>query len=115
MGRRVILPQRGQTDRMLPAPDLAALRVYLAGPPAEGPRVDATARLRSAGAAVTVVRPRPGQSRGDMLNREATALLDADLVVLLPGWQTDPATAVRLLSARAAGIPCAELAEVLTR
>jgi hypothetical protein len=97
------------------------VRVYLSGPmPAGAPRCnvpafeDACDRLRAEGYHVTSPHEMDlSRGTGAALKTEATAIKRADLVALLPGWESSPGANAAVMLARAYGVPCLELAAVL--
>ncbi len=112
---------------VLSAVGLAGLKVYLAGPMTGLPRwnfdafAEAAAWLRARGAVVTSPHEidladgfDPDSDGADFdlrraLERDVEAVLAADVVALLPGWETSPGVMVEVLTAEGASIPYAPL------
>lgn len=106
------------------------MRAYVAGPMTGLPRFNFDAfesacdLLRSQGYAVTSPHemdlkngfdPNSDGAGHDLraaLEADIAAVKAADLVVLLPGWQSSPGVMVEMLVASAHGVPCVELADV---
>lgn len=106
------------------------VRCYVAGPMTGLPRFnfdafeDACDRLRAEGYHVTSPHemdlangfdPDSDGSALDLraaLEADIAAVIAADLVVLLPGWEASPGVMVELLVAGAHGVPCVPLADV---
>ena len=109
------------------------LHIYLSGPRAghrllNAPAFTATAALlRSLGARVTtpheiaaahgfdpcVPEVCAGATLGCILEDEVAAVIAADLVLLLDGWETSACARTEVTVAQAAGIPVAPVADVL--
>lgn len=82
-----------------PGGGLRGVRAYLSGPPAP----DALAELLAHGLTVAGCSCEGG---------DLDALLGADLVVLLPGWETSPDCMIDVLTAEGAGIDFLPLADL---
>lgn len=115
--------------------DLHGARVYLAGPMTGLPRWNfdafaaAAAELRAVGAVVTSPHEidlsegfdpdakdaGAGFDLRAALERDVLAVLGADLVVLLPGWEGSAGVMVEVLTAEGAGIPCMRLEDTRVR
>lgn len=95
---------------------VAGLSIYVSGPVHDGPSrlalVAATRRLAAAGASVTYPHHECAGSGRAARDRNVSALLSADLLVLTPGWESSPSALIDALTADGAGIPRAPLAEL---
>lgn len=94
------------------------LSVYLSGPTRglfDYPAFyDAARILLAAGAAVSMPHdPTPGLPLRSKLKINVAALLAADLLLLLEGWEGVPAVVTDIITADGAGIPHAPLAAIL--
>lgn len=91
------------------------MRVYLTGP-ADGDFVDAARLLRTAGYVVQSPHELPG---GLDLRAQLTwateGVLNADVLVALPGWQVGSAADVELTLAAAVSTPVVALDDALAR
>ena len=109
----------------------AEVRVYVAGPMTGLPRFnfdafeDACDRLRADGYLVTSPHemdlangfdPDSDGAAFDLraaLEADIAAVKNAELVVLLPGWEKSPGAMIEVLVAEAHGVPCVPIADMI--
>lgn len=107
------------------------VHAYVVGPMTGSPRFnfeafeDACDRLRADGYYVTSPHemdladgfdpshPNAARARRDAIDAGLEALKSADLVVLLPGWESAPGAMIEVLVAGAHGVPCVPVDAVI--